>query len=55
MEYAKDEIYTIEDMDEKKRKINDKDIFKLLISIGIVFCTANIFCIFNFFRILSNL
>ena len=55
MEYAKDEIYTIEYMDEKKRKINDRDIFKLLTSIGFVFCVANIFCIYNFFRILSNL
>ena len=55
MEYAKDEIYTIEYMDEKKRKINDRDIFKLLTSIGIVFCVANIFCIYNFLKFLSNL
>lgn len=55
MEYAKDEIFTIEYSDSKNKKFNDKDILKLVVSIGIVFCTANIFCIYNFFKVLSNL
>ena len=55
MEYAKHEIFTIEYSDSKNKKFNDKDILKLVISIGLVFCTANIFCIYNFFKVLSNL
>ena len=32
MEYAKDEIFTIEYSDSKNKKFNDKDILKLVIS-----------------------
>ena len=51
MEYAKDEIFTIEYNNKKKRKNNN--ILGLLFSIGGIFCIANI--IYNFFKIVSNM
>ncbi len=53
MEYAKDEIFTIEYNRKKKRK--SSNILGLLFSIGGIFCIANSIAIYNFFKILSNL
>lgn len=55
MEYAKDEIFTIEYSKEKTKRFNHHNIIKLLFSIGVIFCIANIIAIYNFFKILSNL
>lgn len=55
MEYAKDEIYTIEYSKEKSKKFNHNNIIGLLLSIGGIFCVANSIAIYNFFKILSNL
>ena len=54
MEYAKDEIFTIEYSKEKHKKINNNNIIRLLVSIGGIFCIANIIAIYHFFKILSN-
>lgn len=59
MEYAKDEIYTIEyrkEEDKQKIGIQERNRFIfLLISLGIVFSAINFVLIFNFFRILSKM
>ena len=55
MEYAKDEIFTIEYSKQKTKRISKNNIFGLLFSIGGIFCIANIIAIYNFFKILSNL
>ena len=53
MEYAKDEIFTIEYNRKKKRK--SSNILGLLFSIGGIFCIANIIAIYKFFKIVSNM
>lgn len=55
MEYAKDEIFTIEYSKQKPKRINRNNILGLLFSIGGIFCMANSIAIYNFFKILSNL
>ena len=52
MEYAKDEIFTIEYSKEKTKRFNHHNIIKLLFSIGGIFCIANIIAIYNFFKII---
>ena len=41
MEYAKDEIFTIEYSKQKPKRINRNNILGLLFSIGGIFCIAN--------------
>lgn len=59
MEYAKDEIYTIEyskEEDKPRIGIQERNRFIfLLISLGIVFSIINFVLIFNFFYILSRM
>ena len=55
MEYAKDEIFTIEYSKQRPKRISRNNILGLLFSIGGIFCIANIIAIYNFFKILSNL
>lgn len=55
MEYAKDEIFTIEYSKQKPKRINRNNILGLLFSIGGIFCIANIIAIYNFFKIVSNM
>ncbi len=55
MEYAKDEIYTIEYNKRKNKKNRTNNLLSLLLSIGAIFSIANVIAIYNFFRILSNI
>lgn len=59
MEYAKDEIYTIQyskEEDKQKVGIQERNRFIfLLVSLGIVFSVINFVLIFNFFYILSRM
>lgn len=55
MEYAKDEIFTINYSKEDYKKINNRWILRILIIIASILITANAICIYNFFYILGNL